>query len=439
MEDERGRRVLEEPKALGETEAVLKLQQRLAKLRAAAQELRARHWLRLSRKLLRTSDKRALHAVLEERQQQLRQQTQLLEYRLQAQGLEGLERLQAQLEDLQLGGSQWRLRLQETAQEISRQGRRLSRAEQLCPAERELLRLQAELERAKASAQAADAQRRELQQLRAEVRIDRIRTAEMKRPMRGVSWVALVAQRSRIGAEGARMSAGAAPGAVGAPGLTAVRLGTGSSFDDRAATWDTPSSMARVAWVAGLIEAQPWFRPEAMGSCLDFGCGTGLLAFQLQGHCTSLVGVDTSEGMLQVMEAKISGGGLETKMQAARQLQGLPTFDLVVSLLCLHHVRDCQQQVQELARHLAPGGRMVLVDFEATKNARLFHKADHRLGEHYEHDGLVAEELLGWLRAADLEELELVREPFQKDLAEGWPGAGNWETFQMLLASGKAP
>ena len=33
--------------------------------------------------------------------------------------------------------------------------------------------------------------------------------------------------------------------------------------------------------------------------------------------------------------------------------------------------------------------------------------------------GLVAEELLGWLRAADLEELELVRQPFQKDLAEG--------------------
>ncbi|CAE7351456.1 unnamed protein product [Symbiodinium sp. CCMP2592] len=74
---------------------------------------------------------------------------------------------QAELQDLQLGGRQWRQRLQETATKLGDRGRRLSFAQQFCPAERELLQLQAELQHAQGTSK--ETQEAELQQLRDEV------------------------------------------------------------------------------------------------------------------------------------------------------------------------------------------------------------------------------------------------------------------------------
>ncbi|CAK8992695.1 unnamed protein product [Durusdinium trenchii] len=214
----------------------------------------------------------------------------------------------------------------------------------------------------------------------------------------------------------------------------------GSTFDARANTWDTPKKVERVAWAARLVEARPWFRtqPEAMGRCLDFGTGTGLLAFELQRFCRKVVGVDTSEGMLQVMEDKIAAAELQSKMSIARRLgPHLGDFDLIVSMLAIHHVVDCGLQIKELCKHLAPGGRLVVVDFEATENAPVFHRFQDRKGDHYEHDGLAAQELMTWLEDAKLKNLDMLREPFQKEVGEGWPNAGEMETFQMLIASGE--
>ncbi|CAE7701955.1 unnamed protein product [Symbiodinium pilosum] len=163
-----------------------------------------------------------------------------------------------------------------------------------------------------------------------------------------------------------------------------------SSFDARAATWDTPEKVQRAVWVGDEIRQFAWFRaaPEAMGRCLDFGCGTGLLSFELQKHCRHVTGLDESSGMVEVMQEKICAAGLGSKMMATKSpLATLGDFDLIVSLLCIHHVRDCQAQLGELARHLSRGGRVVIVDFEATENARLFHKKSEAKGDHYEHDG----------------------------------------------------
>lgn len=194
-----------------------------------------------------------------------------------------------------------------------------------------------------------------------------------------------------------------------------------------------------VAMSARLIEAQKWFRksPEAMGRCLDFGCGTGLLAFELQPWCSAVLGLDTSQGMLEVMEEKITAAGMQSKMRTTRSLQEAGEFDLIVSMLCIHHVKDCALQLKELSSLLRPSGRLVIVDFEATENARIFHKESERKGDHYEHDGLPAKELTQWLKDASMSEVDLVRQPFEKERAEGWPNAGTKDIFQMMVASGR--
>ena len=51
--------------------------------------------------------------------------------------------------------------------------------------------------------------------------------------------------------------------------------------------------------VAGAVSAE--VRLAADMDVLDFGCGTGLLALQLQPYVRSITGVDSSQGMLDVL------------------------------------------------------------------------------------------------------------------------------------------
>jgi len=216
--------------------------------------------------------------------------------------------------------------------------------------------------------------------------------------------------------------------------MRAVCRRLGSHFDARAATWNTDTKKARAMWAADLIKSRPWFRSG--GHALDFGCGTGLLSFALEPHMQRIVGLDESSGMVHAMEEDISVAGLGSKMTATcGPLEKLGRFDLIYSMLAIHHVKDCAQLLRQLASHVHPGGRLLVIDLEATQNARFFHNCSQIRGEHYEHDGLLAQDLSEWLSDAGKGEVDLMRVPFKKKLADGWDKAGEEATFQMLLAS----
>eukprot|EP00439_Symbiodinium_sp_Y106_P067939 s2129_g11.t1 len=439
---------------------VAALEAELQELCAAARAPAQRNWLRFAREALRKLGPphrfAVLRCALQDRQASLRQQRQVLEKRLEdclsswlcaTQGEEFLEELQAELQDLQLGGRQWRQRLQETATKLGDRGRRLSFAQQFCPAERELLRLQAELQHAQGTSK--ETQEAELQHLRDEVAALAKAEEEAKAaaslpasaPGNAASAASSAAASASVPSDSTPSTARSATGAAVASPRSAPppppppKAGRGnSSFDARAASWDTPEKLQRVAWVGDQIRGRPWFRQgrEAMGRCLDFGCGTGLLSFELKESCSHVTGLDASSGMLKVMQEKIEIAGLSSKMAATQgPLNVLGSFDTIVSLLCIHHIRDCESQLCELATHLSPSGRIVVIDFEATENARLFHKKSETRGDHYEHDGLQADALHGWLTSAGLQSVEVHRVPFEKARAEGWEDAGHKETFQI--------
>jgi ubiquinone/menaquinone biosynthesis C-methylase UbiE len=78
---------------------------------------------------------------------------------------------------------------------------------------------------------------------------------------------------------------------------------------------------------------------------------------------------DASAGMLAKAAEKLESGaypGART-MQLALTKDALPQerFDLVVSLMALHHVLDTELALRHIAELLAPGGRVALVDLEA--------------------------------------------------------------------------
>jgi ubiquinone/menaquinone biosynthesis C-methylase UbiE len=97
---------------------------------------------------------------------------------------------------------------------------------------------------------------------------------------------------------------------------------------------------------------------------LDVGCGTGAASRTAATRCKSVVGVDLSPEMIG--EAARLADGLSNVRFAVADSEALPFLDeRFTAVLCsnsFHHYPQPRVAVREMARVLAPGGRLVLGD-----------------------------------------------------------------------------
>ena len=147
-------------------------------------------------------------------------------------------------------------------------------------------------------------------------------------------------------------------------------------FDSKAATWDTdPVKVARAAAVADEIRKNVPLTPAV--NAMEFGSGTGLLSFFLQRDLGHVTLVDSSKGMLEVAAQKIAAGGIENMRTLRLDLDTdpLPTlrFDLIYSLMTVHHVPDTARLLTDLHTLLQPGGHLC-----APKRARSASRSQSR-------------------------------------------------------------
>lgn len=106
-------------------------------------------------------------------------------------------------------------------------------------------------------------------------------------------------------------------------------------------------------------------RPAKGGIFLDVGCGTGAAVRKAAGTVEVAVGVDSCVRMID--RARHLGTGLRRAGFVVATADRLPFADsLVTALLCtavLRHVSNQDAVVREMARVLAPGGRLVVGNF----------------------------------------------------------------------------
>ncbi|MRS12457.1 MAG: methyltransferase domain-containing protein [Actinobacteria bacterium] len=136
---------------------------------------------------------------------------------------------------------------------------------------------------------------------------------------------------------------------------------------------------------------------------LDIGTGPGYLARAASlrvGDSGRAVGLDASPEMVEQAtgRAKHEGSTAEFVLAGAQEMPfDDGSFDVVVSRLALHHIpSDLKgQAIEEIARVLAPGGRVVLVDLREQTLGALLHAAVRRLhnAEPLQDDGSLTEAL----------------------------------------------
>ena len=184
-------------------------------------------------------------------------------------------------------------------------------------------------------------------------------------------------------------------------------------FSRNAAEWDELRRLHAAdeevdAAVIKLIGNQP------IHSLLDLGTGTGRILQLLSGLYRRAIGVDASRDMLSVARANLDKSGITKASVRHADILNLPfegqDFDLVTIHQVLHFFDQPEIAINEAARMLAPGGRLMVIDLAP-------HGLEYLRDEHaHVRLGFSHQSMSDWLRKAGLDVEQAV------DLHPGQPG-----------------
>jgi ArsR family transcriptional regulator len=132
---------------------------------------------------------------------------------------------------------------------------------------------------------------------------------------------------------------------------------------------------------------------------VDLGAGTGRMLTLLGARAERRLGLDLSQQMLNIARIHTSEAGLAAELRHGDIFSThLPDgfADLVTVHQVLHYLSDPAAAVAEAARLVAPGGKLIIVDFAPHALESLREQHQHR------RLGFSDEEILRWLSAAGL-------------------------------------
>lgn len=144
--------------------------------------------------------------------------------------------------------------------------------------------------------------------------------------------------------------------------------GHGDEFDAKAAGWDEePGHAERAKVVAGALARH--LPLDGDTSLLEYGAGTGLVTERLVDRVGPITLADTSAGMREVMEQKAEAGRLGDRVRILdldlnRDPPPDERFDVIVTVLTLHHVQPVEPVLDAFASLLEPSGHLAVVDLD---------------------------------------------------------------------------
>jgi ubiquinone/menaquinone biosynthesis C-methylase UbiE len=138
-------------------------------------------------------------------------------------------------------------------------------------------------------------------------------------------------------------------------------------FDKVAVSWDeNPRRIKLAKDLVQVISEQIALTPEM--DVMDFGCGTGLITLQFQPLVGSITGADSSRRMLEIFNRKIAEQKLNNVKTILVDLDRgdilAGNYDLVLSNMTLHHIKDIGPLFRQFYEITAPDGYLCIADLD---------------------------------------------------------------------------
>ena len=198
-------------------------------------------------------------------------------------------------------------------------------------------------------------------------------------------------------------TADAASANADAARLAAVRSDRAAAaqryFESHAAIWDSIRSLhiAESEVEEALARA---IGDAPLGCLVDIGTGTGRILALFGSRATRAIGIDRSSEMLRVARSRLELAGVEGSDLRQGDMYALPlaasSADLVIFHQVLHYAQAPAAALAEAERVLAPGGRLLIVDFAPHDREDLRERDAHaRLG-------FADDAILAWLKASGI-------------------------------------
>jgi ArsR family transcriptional regulator len=176
------------------------------------------------------------------------------------------------------------------------------------------------------------------------------------------------------------------------------------SYFDRVAKGFGDANLPGRTW-EGLCRSMIQLLPRARYA--DLGIGDGLLTMMLAEIAEEVTAVDVSREMLDQLEQRAAQKGLTNIVTALGDIDELPLadgyFDIVVLSQALHHSEQPRRALQEAARVLKPGGRLLVIDLLAHNEEWVREKLQDR------QQGFTESKLAALLVGAGLEQVSVQR------------------------------
>ena len=155
------------------------------------------------------------------------------------------------------------------------------------------------------------------------------------------------------------------------------------NFDIESITWDDERRKNRAKLIAEEINKSIQIKKEY--TALEFGCGTGLISFCLTDKFEMITLVDTSKGMVDVLNSKIES--FEIDNMKAYQIDinenhtlSEDSYDVIYTSMALHHIIDIEITIKNLYRLLKLDGYLCIIDLDEEDGS--FHKEEKDFNGH---------------------------------------------------------
>jgi ubiquinone/menaquinone biosynthesis C-methylase UbiE len=140
----------------------------------------------------------------------------------------------------------------------------------------------------------------------------------------------------------------------------------GISFDEAARAWDTKSDRVVMAEKFA-FEINQLIKGKDYKTALEYGCGTANVSFFLKDNFEKISLADSSQGMLDEVQKKIEQNFIKHFTPILLNLEKESynvKFDVIYTLMTLHHVADIEKFIGDFAKMLLPGGMLIIADLE---------------------------------------------------------------------------